>query len=50
MRNIKSVLFLIILIALAARILWWAIEPALPALLVAVLLVFLWGVIFRKKW
>ena len=50
MRNIKTVLTIIILVAVAARMVWWSLEPALPAILVACLLVLLWGVIFRKKW
>lgn len=50
MRNVKSALAVIILLAIAARVVWWAIEPALPAILIAALLIMIWGMVFRRRW
>lgn len=40
----------LLLIAVSARLLTWALEPALPALLIIALLVIVYTAIFRRKW
>lgn len=49
-KHAKEVIVIILLIALAAKAVWWVIEPALPALLVGGLMIILYTAIFRRKW
>jgi hypothetical protein len=50
MNKAKSLLVLIILLALTAKTVWWTVEDWLPYLGVIFLLLMLYGWIFRKKW
>lgn len=50
MRNVNSALAVIILLAIAAGVAWRTIEPALPAILIAALLIMIWGMVFRRRW
>lgn len=50
MRRVRSALISLVVLALAFRIIWWAIEPVLPFLLIALLLVVIIGwVWFRHR-
>lgn len=49
MRRARDVLVLIILVALAARIIWWSVEPLLPAVLIGLALLLIIGTIVRRQ-
>lgn len=50
MKKITGALVLVVLLALAARVVWWSMEPALPYLLIGFLLIIIYSAIFRRKW
>jgi len=51
MKRTKEVLVIIILLAVVGRVLWWALAPAVPLLIIAVGFVVVYSVIFkRRKW
>lgn len=48
MRRVHGWLVTIILFAIAIRVLWWAIEPLIPWIIVAGLLLFIFAFIFKR--
>ncbi len=52
MRRARTVLITLVIGALALRIIWWAIAPLLPILLIGLVIVLVVGTVWfrQKKW
>ena len=49
MMRVKAACFLLILVAITVRVLWFAIEPIIPLALAGIGLVFVYGFVFKKR-
>lgn len=48
MRRLQGWLYTALLLAVVIKVLWWAIEPAVPLLIIAFALVWILGVTYRR--
>lgn len=49
MKRAKDALILVILLAIAARVIWWNLEPLVPVLIIGLGLLLIIGTIVRKQ-
>ena len=49
MRRAKDILILLIFLAIAVRMIWWALEPAMPFIIILLCFIVIFGVIFNRR-
>jgi membrane protein YdbS with pleckstrin-like domain len=50
MARVKAALYLVLLVAIVIKVLWWVLEPAVPIIAITFALIVVYSYIFRRRW